>query len=45
VSARDHHSDYRQAAWYVAVEVGGERFYLGAYVDGESVALAKGVPE
>lgn len=39
MSARDHHSDYRQAAWYVAVEVDGERFYLGAYGDGESARL------
>jgi hypothetical protein len=39
VSARDHHSDYRAQSWYVLVEVDGERFYLGAYVDGEAARL------
>jgi hypothetical protein len=39
MSARDHHSDYRQAAWYVLVDVDGERFYVGAYVDGEAARM------
>jgi hypothetical protein len=39
VSARDHHSDYRAPAWYVAVDVDGERFYIGSYVDGEAARM------
>jgi hypothetical protein len=39
VSARDHHCDYRAQSWYVLVEVEGERFYLGAYVDGEAARM------
>lgn len=39
MSARDHHGDYRALSWYVLVEIDGERFYVGAYQDGEAARM------